>query len=75
MAWSESKAWRAGKTNQKFYQALLDDASTAPARNAKRRKSIRPEAMPWEMSKQGLLKRSASVELLLSQQPSQALQV
>ena len=56
MAWNESKAWRAGKTNQKFYQALLDDAATAPARNAKRRKIIRPDEMPWEMAKQGLLK-------------------
>ena len=56
MAWSESKAWRAGTANQKFYQALLDDASTAPARNAKRRKVIHPEEMPWEMARQGLLK-------------------
>ena len=56
MAWSESKAWREGTANQKFYQALLDDASTAPARNAKRRKVIHPEEMPWEMSRQGLLK-------------------
>jgi quercetin dioxygenase-like cupin family protein len=56
MAWGESKAWRAGAENKKFYQALLDDASTAPARNAKRKKIIRPEEMPWEMSRQGLLK-------------------
>jgi len=56
VAWSESKAWRAGTANQKFYQALLDDASTAPARNAKRRKVIHPEEMPWEMARQGLLK-------------------
>ena len=56
MAWSESHAWRAGTANQKFYQALLDDASTAPARNAKRRKVIHPEEMPWEMARQGLLK-------------------
>src|SRR5688572_8085698 len=56
MAWSESKAWRQGTANQKFYQALLDDASTAPARNAKRKKVIHPEEMPWEMSRQGLLK-------------------
>ena len=56
MAWNESKAWRKGSENQKFYQALLDDASTAPARNAKRRKIIKPEEMPWEMARQGLLK-------------------
>ena len=56
MAWSESKAWMRGTVNQKLYQALLDDAETAPARNAKRKKIIHPHEMPWEMSRQGLLK-------------------
>ena len=56
MAWDESRAWRKGKNNQKLYQALLDDASTAPARNAKRKKIVHPEDMPWELSRQGLLK-------------------
>jgi quercetin dioxygenase-like cupin family protein len=56
MAWDESRAWRKGRNNQKLYQALLDDAAAAPARNAKRKKIVRPEDMPWEMSRQGLLK-------------------
>ena len=56
MAWSESKAWLKGTANQKLYQALLDDATTAPARNAKRKKVVQPEDMPWEMARQGLLK-------------------
>jgi len=56
MAWDESKAWMKGRNHQKLYQALLDDAAAAPARNAKRRKIVRPEDMPWEMSRQGLLK-------------------
>jgi quercetin dioxygenase-like cupin family protein len=56
MAWDESRAWKKGRSNQKLYQALLDDAATAPARNAKRKKIIRPEEMPWELSRQGLLK-------------------
>jgi quercetin dioxygenase-like cupin family protein len=56
VAWDESKAWRKGSNNQKLYQALLDDASTAPARNAKRKKIVHPEDMPWELSPQGLLK-------------------
>ena len=56
MAWDESRAWRKGRNNQKLYQALLDDASTAPARNAKRKKIVHPEEMPWEMALQGLLK-------------------
>jgi len=56
MAWDEAKAWKKGRNNQKLYQALLDDASTAPSRNSKRKKVVRPDDMPWEMSRQGLLK-------------------
>ena len=56
MAWSESTAWMKGTANQKLYQALLDDATAAPARNAKRKKVLHPEDMPWEMARQGLLK-------------------
>jgi quercetin dioxygenase-like cupin family protein len=56
MAWGESKAWLKGKTSGKLYQSMLDDVANAPARNAKRKKIVRPEEMPWEMSRQGLLK-------------------
>ena len=56
MAWSESKAWNKGTRNQKLYQGLLDDATAAPARNAKRKKIVHPEDMPWELARQGLLK-------------------
>ncbi len=56
MAWSESKAWNKGTLNQKLYQGLLDDATQAPARNAKRKKIVHPDDMPWEMARQGLLK-------------------
>lgn len=56
MAWGESKTWMRGKVSGKLYQSLLDDAKNAPARNAKRKKIIHPEEMPWEMSRQGLLK-------------------
>ena len=56
MAWSESKAWRQGSEHQKLYQALLDDAADAPARNKKRKKVVQPQDMPWEMARQGLLK-------------------
>jgi len=56
MSWSESKAWMRGSAHQKLYQSLLDNAAQAPARNAKRRKVLHPEDMPWEMSRQGLLK-------------------
>jgi quercetin dioxygenase-like cupin family protein len=56
MAWSESKAWRQGSAHQNLYQALLDDAAEAPARNKKRKKVVQPQDMPWEMARQGLLK-------------------
>jgi quercetin dioxygenase-like cupin family protein len=56
MAWSESKAWLKGDASGKLYQNLLDDATNAPTRNAKRKKLVHPEDMVWEMSRQGLLK-------------------
>jgi quercetin dioxygenase-like cupin family protein len=56
MAWGESKQWMRGAVSGKLYQNLLDDATNAPTRNAKRRKVLHPDDMPWEMSRQGLLK-------------------
>jgi quercetin dioxygenase-like cupin family protein len=63
MAWGESKAWLAGTRNEPLYQHLLDDATQAPARNAKRKKVVTPEEMPWEMSRQGLLKHLINEEM------------
>jgi gentisate 1,2-dioxygenase len=56
MAWGEAEAWRKGTANQALYEDLLKDAAAAPARNARRRKIVRPEDMPWELSRHGLLK-------------------
>lgn len=56
MAWDEATAWLAGASNKKLYQGLLDDATTRPSRMALRKKIVRPDEMPWEMSRQGLLK-------------------
>jgi quercetin dioxygenase-like cupin family protein len=56
MAWGESKVWMKGTANEKLYQGLLDDAAAAPVRNGKRKKVVHPQEMPWEMSRQGLLK-------------------
>ena len=56
MAWSEAKAWLQGSAHQDLYQQLLDDEASAPTRNAKRKKVVTPADMPWEMSRQGLLK-------------------
>jgi quercetin dioxygenase-like cupin family protein len=56
MAWGESKNWLKGKANEKLYAGLLEEATQAPSRNAKRKKIVHPEEMPWEMSRQGILK-------------------
>jgi quercetin dioxygenase-like cupin family protein len=56
MAWGESKAWLTGTENQALYEELLTDAATAPARNGKRKKVVHPNEMPWELSRQGILK-------------------
>jgi len=56
MAWGETKVWIDGTENMGLYQDLLDDAAARPARDAERKKIVRPHEMPWEMSRQGLLK-------------------
>jgi quercetin dioxygenase-like cupin family protein len=56
MAWDEAGAWLSGTLHGNLYQNLLDDALERPARNARRKKIIHPEDMPWEMARQGLLK-------------------
>ena len=56
MAWDEAKVWKRGTHHEGLYQALLNRATDAPARNARRKKIVHPEDMPWEMSRQGLLK-------------------
>lgn len=56
MQFGESKVWRKGNETGTYYQDLLDDATTKPARDAQRKKIIKSEEMPWEMSRQGLLK-------------------
>lgn len=56
MAWDEARAWLAGFGNEPLYRQLLDDAASRPQRDAARRKVISPADMPWEMSRQGILK-------------------
>lgn len=56
MAWGETSVWLDGTENDALYQSLLDDAETAPQRDAKRKKIVTPSEMPWEMSRQGILK-------------------
>ena len=56
MGWGESKVWQQGVASGQYYQDLLNDAATKPAADAKRKKIVKPQDMPWEMSRQGLLK-------------------
>jgi gentisate 1,2-dioxygenase len=56
MAWDETTSWLDGIENQPLYQDLLDDAAARPARDAERKKVVHPHEMPWDMSRQGLLK-------------------
>src|SRR3990167_5703284 len=63
MAWGESKMWLRGTANQKLYQGLLEDAKAAQMRNAKRKKVVHPEDMPWEMARQGLLKHLLNAQM------------
>jgi len=63
MAWGETAAWVAGTENAPLYANLLQDAIEAPVRNAGRRKILKPTDMPWEMSRQGLLKHLINEDL------------
>jgi quercetin dioxygenase-like cupin family protein len=56
VAWGEASVWLDGADNDALYQNMLDDAESAPDRDAKRKKIITPAEMPWEMSRQGILK-------------------
>lgn len=56
MAWGETSVWLDGVENHALYQDMLDDAASAPERNSHRKKIVTPAEMPWEMSRQGLLK-------------------
>jgi quercetin dioxygenase-like cupin family protein len=56
MAWGETSNWLDGRSNEHLYQRLLDDSRDANSRNGRRKKVVKPADMPWEMSRQGLLK-------------------
>jgi quercetin dioxygenase-like cupin family protein len=63
MAWDESKTWLVGSQNGNLYQSLLNEATELPARNAKRKKIVHNDEMPWEMSQQGLLKHLLNAQM------------
>jgi len=63
MAWDETQKWIAGEEAAPLYAHLLEDAETAPARNAGKRKILHPSDLPWELWRQGLLKHLLNEEL------------
>ncbi|NMH96901.1 cupin domain-containing protein [Pseudonocardia acidicola] len=63
MAWDETGAWIAGADTVATYAEQLARAAEAPVRDAERRKVLHPQDMPWEMSRQGLLKHLINADL------------
>lgn len=63
MPWGESKVWQRGTLQSDFYRSLLVDAAERPLRNTKRRRLLKPEDMPWELSPHGLLKHMINEQL------------
>ncbi|HXP93539.1 MAG TPA: cupin domain-containing protein [Candidatus Binatia bacterium] len=56
MPWDEYDSWAAGKAAGAFYAETLKDAAERPIRDAGRKKILTPDDMPWENSRQGLIK-------------------
>jgi quercetin dioxygenase-like cupin family protein len=54
--WGEYQKWLQGDVTGRYYDELLDEARTAPERNAARPKVVKAADMPWENSPHGLLK-------------------
>jgi quercetin dioxygenase-like cupin family protein len=54
--WGEYQKWLQGDVSGKYYDELLEEARSAPERNAKRPKVVKAGDMPWENSPHGLLK-------------------
>ena len=63
MPWGESKVWQRGSRQADFYRRLLDDAAERPLRNPARRRLVKPEEMPWELSPHGLLKHMVNDQM------------
>ncbi|HEY3246851.1 MAG TPA: hypothetical protein VGK88_00990 [bacterium] len=63
MPWGESRVWNRGTLRSDFYRQLLADAAEKPSRNAKRRRRLKPDEMPWELSPHGLLKHMVNESL------------
>jgi quercetin dioxygenase-like cupin family protein len=56
LPWGEYAKWLQGDVSGKYYDEQLEDARSAPERNAARPKVVKASQMPWENSPHGLLK-------------------
>src|SRR5579884_2110294 len=54
--WGEYAKWLAGEESGSYYNDLLNEATTRPARDATRKKILKAYELPWENSPHGLLK-------------------
>ena len=63
MSWGEYEKWKQGGDSGEMYRHLLEDAKTKPARDAKRKKIVKPHEFPWENSPHGLLKHLVNEEM------------
>ena len=56
MAWGEPASGSTGPRTRRSTRTCSTTREARPARNAERKKVVHPDEMPWEMSRQGLLK-------------------
>ncbi len=56
MLYEESKRANIRKARSAYYEKKLRDSEGRVEKNRKRKKVIKPEEMPWENSKQGIIK-------------------
>ena len=61
--WGEYRAWLQGGETGEYYEHLLHDAATAPERNARKAKVIKPARQPWENAPHGLIKHLVNEEM------------
>jgi uncharacterized RmlC-like cupin family protein len=61
--WDEYRAWQQGVETGEYYEHLLHDATTAPERNAKKDKVVKPAHQPWENAPHGLIKHLVNEEM------------
>lgn len=56
MLYDEAKRWQKGNRKAQFYGEELEDAKGAKERDEALCKVVKPEEMPWEHTRQGLIK-------------------